>query len=241
MLEVGCDFHVSRHPGDTCRADALVGAVPRWGWEQRCQGPGAKGLRTHAWAWVALDPAGCPDGWARSLLIRRDPDADDQYAYFSSFSSSWLDHARRYTEDMTRRFGLNARSRVVELASNDGYLLQHFLPLGVPVLGIEPAPNVAGKAEAIGVPTLVEFFGREHVLFFIAEVLFQIVPIFYEEIEAALIQVYGPDARGRVLTTIFAATTSGRPGGYGVANAVVADALAAARSSGPVSSGACAG
>ena len=76
VLEVGCDFRVSRHPGDTSRADALVGEVPRWGWEHRCQGPGAKGLRTHAWAWVALDPAGCPDGWARSLLIRRDPDAE---------------------------------------------------------------------------------------------------------------------------------------------------------------------
>jgi SRSO17 transposase len=86
VLEVGCDFRVSRHPGDTSRADALVGEVPRWGWEQRCQGPGAKGLRTHAWAWVALDPAGCPDGWARSLLIRRDPDTEPdggaQYAYF---------------------------------------------------------------------------------------------------------------------------------------------------------------
>ena len=50
VLEVGSDFRVSRHPGDTSRADALVGEVPRWGWEQRCQGPGAKGLRTHAWA-----------------------------------------------------------------------------------------------------------------------------------------------------------------------------------------------
>ena len=86
VLEVGCDFRVCRHPGDTSRVDALLGEVPRWGWEHRCQGPGAKGLRTHAWAWIALDPAGCPDGWARSLLIRRDPDAepdgDEQYAYF---------------------------------------------------------------------------------------------------------------------------------------------------------------
>jgi SRSO17 transposase len=86
VLEVGSDFRVSRHPGDTSRADALVGEVPRWGWERRCQGPGAKGLRTHAWAWVALDPAGCPGGWARSLLIRRDPNAEPdggtQYAYF---------------------------------------------------------------------------------------------------------------------------------------------------------------
>src|SRR6478735_1929979 len=90
VLEVGSDFRVSHHPGDTSRADTLVGEVPRWGWEQRCQGPGAKGLRTHAWAWVALDPAGCPDGGARSLLIRRapsaepdaEPDGGAQYAYF---------------------------------------------------------------------------------------------------------------------------------------------------------------
>lgn len=84
-----------------------------------------------------------------------------EYAYFSSFSTSWVEHARRYCLAMKDRFGLGKDSLVVELASNDGYLLQHFLPLGVPVLGIEPAPNVAEKAVSIGVPTLVEFFGRE--------------------------------------------------------------------------------
>ena len=84
VLEVGCDFPVLRTAADTHRADALVDQVPRWGWEQRCQGPGAKGLRTHAWAWIALDPAGCPDGWMRSLLIRRhrDGDGDERFAYF---------------------------------------------------------------------------------------------------------------------------------------------------------------
>jgi SAM-dependent methyltransferase len=81
------------------------------------------------------------------------------YAYFSSYSTSWVEHARRYCVAMKKRFDLGPKSLVVELASNDGYLLQHFLPLGVPVLGIEPAANVAHEAIAKGVPTLVEFFG----------------------------------------------------------------------------------
>lgn len=84
-----------------------------------------------------------------------------EYAYFSSFSTSWVEHARYYCVAMRDRLGLGPDSLVVELASNDGYLLQHFLPLGVPVLGIEPAPNVAAKAIEIGVPTRVAFFGRE--------------------------------------------------------------------------------
>jgi SAM-dependent methyltransferase len=83
------------------------------------------------------------------------------YAYFSSYSSSWLEHAKRYVEDMIARFDLGAGSKVVELASNDGYLLQYFVERGVPVLGIEPAANVAEVAVAKGVPSLVEFFGVE--------------------------------------------------------------------------------
>jgi len=81
------------------------------------------------------------------------------YAYFSSYSESWLAHAEAYTRVMTVRFGLNASSFVVEIASNDGYLLQNFVAQGVPVLGIEPAANVAAVAEKKGVPTLVKFFG----------------------------------------------------------------------------------
>jgi hypothetical protein len=84
-----------------------------------------------------------------------------EYAYFSSFSDSWLAHAKKYTEQMIERFELNARSHVVELASNDGYLLQYFVARGVPVLGIEPAANVAEAAVKRKVPTLVKFFGRE--------------------------------------------------------------------------------
>ena len=83
-----------------------------------------------------------------------------EYAYFSSFSSSWVEHARRYTAQMTARYRLGAHSRVVEVASNDGYLLQHFVAAGVPVLGIEPAANVARAAEARGVPTRVDFLGE---------------------------------------------------------------------------------
>jgi SAM-dependent methyltransferase len=81
------------------------------------------------------------------------------YAYFSSYSSSWLEHCQRYTASMIDRFGFDGGSWVVEIASNDGYLLQFFKERGVPVLGIEPAANVAEVAEAKGVPTLVEFFG----------------------------------------------------------------------------------
>jgi hypothetical protein len=82
-----------------------------------------------------------------------------EYAYFSSYSTSWVEHARRYCEMISARLQLGAHSQVFELASNDGYLLQHFLPLGVPVLGIEPAVNVAEAARSKKVPTLVEFFG----------------------------------------------------------------------------------
>lgn len=84
-----------------------------------------------------------------------------QYAYFSSYSSSYLSHAAAYTEAITRRLGLDTGSLVVELASNDGYLLQYFVERGIPVMGIEPAANVAEVAVAKGIPTIVEFFGRK--------------------------------------------------------------------------------
>jgi SAM-dependent methyltransferase len=81
------------------------------------------------------------------------------YAYFSSYSDSWLAHAKAYTEKMTTRFSLGGKSLVVEVASNDGYLLQYFVANKIPVLGIEPAANVAAVAVDLGVPTLVKFFG----------------------------------------------------------------------------------
>jgi hypothetical protein len=84
-----------------------------------------------------------------------------EYAYFSAYSTSWVEHARRYVEAMIDRLGLGADSFAVELASNDGYLLQHFLGTDVRILGVEPAANVAKAAEERGVPTLVAFFGRD--------------------------------------------------------------------------------
>lgn len=84
-----------------------------------------------------------------------------EYAYFSSYSTSWVAHAKDYCGMIAGRLGLGRQSLAVELASNDGYLLQHFAALGVPVLGIEPAANVAKVAEAKGVPTRVDFFGRK--------------------------------------------------------------------------------
>lgn len=83
------------------------------------------------------------------------------YAYFSSFSTSWVAHAEAYTRMAAQRFGLGSDSLVIEVASNDGYLLQHFVKAGIPVLGIEPAANVARVAEANGVPTKAAFFGLE--------------------------------------------------------------------------------
>ena len=82
----------------------------------------------------------------------------EDYAYFSSYSETWLDHARDYTEQMVRRFGYGTGSRVIEIASNDGYLLQYFKQKNIPVLGIEPAANCARVAQEAGIPTLVKFF-----------------------------------------------------------------------------------
>lgn len=83
------------------------------------------------------------------------------YVYFSSYSDSWLRHAQAYTELMVRRFGFNAKSQVIEIASNDGYLLRYFKERGIPVLGVEPAANVAQVARSAGIPTMTKFFGVE--------------------------------------------------------------------------------
>ena len=101
------------------------------------------------------------------FLVQADHDVpaeaifDDGYAYFSSFSPGWVEHARLYAEAMTERFGLGSQSLVVEVASNDGYLLKHFLSKGVSVLGVEPTANTAEAARAIGVRTDVVFFNAE--------------------------------------------------------------------------------
>ncbi len=81
------------------------------------------------------------------------------YFYFSSYSDSWVEHAKKYAEQSMRRFSLNPSHKVIEIASNDGYLLQHFRNAGIPILGIEPARNIAEFAQVKGIPTLVRFFG----------------------------------------------------------------------------------
>jgi hypothetical protein len=86
---------------------------------------------------------------------------NNDYAYFSSFSTSWLAHAKRYVDAMTDRFGLNAASQVIEIASNDGYLLQYFVEKHIPALGIEPTANTAAVAIGKGIPTITRFFGTE--------------------------------------------------------------------------------
>lgn len=88
-------------------------------------------------------------------------DIFSEYAYFSSYADSWLRHAKDYTQMAKARFGLDQQSLVVELASNDGYLLQYFQEQGIPILGIEPAANIAKVAVEKGIPTVVEFFGQE--------------------------------------------------------------------------------
>ncbi len=84
-----------------------------------------------------------------------------EYAYFSSYSDSWVSHMEKYTEMIIQRLGLKSDSFVVEVASNDGYLLQHFVARNIPVLGIEPAANIAEVAVQKGIPTLVKFFGEQ--------------------------------------------------------------------------------
>lgn len=103
----------------------------------------------------------CHNCWLVQVdeIQKADKIFDDEYTYFSSFSSSWLEHAKKYTEMMIERFGFNQRSQVIEIASNDGYLLQYFAQAGVPVLGVDPTANTAREAEKKGIKTIVDFFG----------------------------------------------------------------------------------
>jgi SAM-dependent methyltransferase len=104
----------------------------------------------------------CPGCTLMQLDVVVDPiEIFDDYAYFSSYSTSWLEHARRHVEGLIDRFDLTTGSLVVEIASNDGYLLKYVLDHGIDALGIEPARTVADAAEAAGVPTIREFFDDE--------------------------------------------------------------------------------
>ncbi len=116
---------------------------------------------THMEPFYPLRVFFCPECYLVQLEEFESPEAIfGDYAYFSSYSDSWLEHARRYVENMVQRFELNERSRVVEIASNDGYLLRNFVQRGIPSLGVEPARNVAEVAREAGIPTLSKFFGR---------------------------------------------------------------------------------
>lgn len=86
---------------------------------------------------------------------------NDEYTYFSSFSSSWLEHSKKYVDYMTDRFGFNENSKVIEIASNDGYLLQYFKEKNIPVLGVEPTSNTAKVALDKGIETIIDFFGSD--------------------------------------------------------------------------------
>lgn len=94
-------------------------------------------------------------------FAKHDDIFNKDYVYFSSFSTSWLNHAEKYTDMMTNRFGFNENSKVVEIASNDGYLLQYFYKKGIQVLGVEPTSNTAAFAISKGIDTVVDFFGKK--------------------------------------------------------------------------------
>ena len=94
-------------------------------------------------------------------FAKHDDIFNKDYVYFSSFSTSWLKHAEKYTDMMTNRFGFNENSKVVEIASNDGYLLQYFYKKGIQVLGVEPTSNTAAVAISKGIDTVVDFFGKK--------------------------------------------------------------------------------
>lgn len=110
----------------------------------------------------------------RCYLVQLDHIADaaeifSDYAYFSSFSSGWMAQCRAFAHDVTNRFALGQQSFVVEIASNDGYLLRNFVAAGIPCLGVEPAANVAAVAERAGVPTRIAFFGLAEARAIVAE------------------------------------------------------------------------
>ncbi|MEL6863199.1 MAG: class I SAM-dependent methyltransferase [Bacteroidota bacterium] len=151
--------------GSPCRfcGEELVHNVVDLGMSPLCQKHVKPEEINHMEQFFPLHAYVCHHCWLVQLEEFASPKAifSDEYAYFSSYSDSWLAHCRKYTDQMVERFGFNRDSRVIELASNDGYLLQWFVQKGIPVLGVEPAANVAKAAEEKGVPTAVCFFGRE--------------------------------------------------------------------------------
>jgi C-methyltransferase-like protein/putative zinc binding protein/methyltransferase family protein len=152
VTESGCRF---------CSAK-LEHTVVDLGMSPLCESFIAADQLNHMEAFYPLRVYVCSDCFLVQLEEYVSPSAIfGDYAYFSSYSDTWLEHARRYTSTMVEQFGLTKDSQVIEIASNDGYLLQYFVERGIPALGIEPAANVAEVALNKGIPTLVQFFGRQ--------------------------------------------------------------------------------
>ncbi len=151
--------------GSTCRfcSEDLEYSVVDLGMSPLCQKHVKPEKANELEKFYPLHAYVCSNCWLMQLEEFATPDEifADEYAYFSSYSDSWLEHARKYTEKMIDGLGLDSTSLVVEIASNDGYLLQWFGQKNVPVLGIEPAANVAEVAIAKGIRTEVEFFGQK--------------------------------------------------------------------------------
>jgi hypothetical protein len=159
------EFSRGQHAVRTSASCRLCGAGLRHTFVDLGMSPSGEGL-LHACQvdqmelYFPLHALVCETCYLVQLKEYASPEANlGEYAYFSSFSTSWVAHAKTYCAEITRRLKLGSESLAVELASNDGYLLQHFQLLGVPVLGIEPAANVAEAAVAKGIPTRVDFFG----------------------------------------------------------------------------------
>lgn len=112
--------------------------------------------------WFPLHVLVCEKCWLVQTedFSRAEELFDDDYAYFSSYSNSWLMHSKKFVDDMVSRFDLGPKSHVVEIASNDGYLLQYVKELGIPCTGVEPTASTAAYSRAKGIPTIEEFFGK---------------------------------------------------------------------------------
>ncbi len=145
-----------------CASDLEVGVVDL-GMSPLCQKHVKPEQANEAEKFYPLHAYVCQECWLVQLEEFATPDEifSEEYGYFSSYSDSWLEHARLYTELMIDRFGLNSDKLVVEIASNDGYLLQWFVQKGIPVLGVEPSGNVAAAAREKGIRTEGMFFGTQ--------------------------------------------------------------------------------
>ncbi len=155
-------LNASRGKRTTCRhcGASLVHSVVDLGVQPPCEGYVSVEHFNDPELFYPLHAMVC----ANCLLVQLETDVAPEsiyteYAYFSSFSNSWLEHSRRYAERITAQLGLGPNSQVVELASNDGYLLKNFVAKGIPAYGVEPAVNIAKVAIEKGIPTVVAFFG----------------------------------------------------------------------------------